>query len=65
MSFTIGRLTAVLWWFAVMIISATYTANMAAFLTRSRSQSSINSIEDLGSQRKIEYGEKVVGICKW
>ena len=44
-----------------MIISATYTANMAAFLTLSRSQSSINSIVDLGSQGKVEYGEKVMG----
>ena len=32
-----------------------------AFLTQSGSETGINSIEDLGSQGKVEYGEKVVG----
>lgn len=33
-----------------------YTANLAAFLTMSRMDSSIESAEDLASQSKIKYG---------
>lgn len=39
-----------------MIIIATYTANLAAFLTFSRMKVTINSVESLGSQTKISYG---------
>ena len=52
-----GRLTSVTWWLGTVIIVATYTANLASLLTASRSQKSINSIEDLGSQTKIKYGK--------
>ncbi len=52
-----ARVTFVLWWFGVMIVIATYTANLAAFLTVSRSHTSIASIEDLGAQTKVQYGE--------
>ena len=45
-----------------MIIVATYTANLASLLTASRSQKSINSIEDLGSQTKIKYGNSDNGM---
>ena len=31
-----GRIIHGLWWFFVMVISATYTANLAAFLTVQR-----------------------------
>ena len=54
---TLGRLTSVTWWLGTVIIVATYTANLASLLTASRSQKSINSIEDLGSQTKIKYGK--------
>ena len=43
-------------WFAVMIINATYTANLAAHLTVSRMQTPIETILDLSRQTKIEYG---------
>lgn len=43
-------------WFAVMIINATYTANLAAYLTVSRMQTPIESIFDLADQTQIQYG---------
>ncbi|CAD5116783.1 DgyrCDS5632 [Dimorphilus gyrociliatus] len=54
-----GRITAVLWWMLVVIIVSTYTANLAAFLTASRTKTNINSIEDLAAQSDIKYGTVV------
>lgn len=39
-----------------MIMIATYTANLAAFLTFSRMKLTINSVESLASQTKVTYG---------
>ena len=39
-----------------MIIIATYTANLAAFLTFNRMTVSITSVEQLGSQMSTKYG---------
>lgn len=39
-----------------MILIATYTANLAAYLTFGRMKLTINSVEALGSQTKISYG---------
>lgn len=44
------------WWFFSLIMTSSYTANMAAFLTMSRMGPSIESAEDLASQSKIKYG---------
>jgi hypothetical protein len=41
----------------IMILVATYTANLAAFLTARRLSTNINSVEDLGSQTEIHYGK--------
>ena len=35
---------------------ASYTANLAAFLTNDRRTSSINGAEDLAQQTKVQYG---------
>ncbi|KAI8489787.1 hypothetical protein Bbelb_324170 [Branchiostoma belcheri] len=51
-----GRIVGGLWWMAVTVIIATYTANLAAFLTVARMSSGINSVEDLANQKKIPYG---------
>ena len=51
-----GRTVAAFWWAASMIMIATYTANLAAFLTFSRMKLTINSVESLASQNKISYG---------
>lgn len=44
-----------------MIMLASYTANLAAFLTMDRMGSSIDGAEDLAKQNKIKYGAVVGG----
>ncbi|KAK0406372.1 hypothetical protein QR680_018535 [Steinernema hermaphroditum] len=50
-----GRLVAATWWLFGFIIIASYTANLAAFLTVSRLDKPIDSLDDLAKQYKIEY----------
>lgn len=50
------RLTAGLWWFFALIVISSYTANLAAFLTMERMDSSIDNVEDLALQSKVKYG---------
>ncbi|XP_048580684.1 glutamate receptor 1 isoform X2 [Nematostella vectensis] len=51
-----GRATILAWWFAISIFGATYTANLAAFLTVNKYEHPIKSIEDLADQQGIAYG---------
>ncbi|KAB0802246.1 hypothetical protein PPYR_04432 [Photinus pyralis] len=50
------RMVTGMWWFFSLIITASYTANMAAFLTMERMGPTIESAEDLATQSKIRYG---------
>jgi len=50
------RLIAALWWFFSLTLISSYTANLAAFLTVERLESPIQSVEELASQRKVQYG---------
>uniref|UniRef100_A0A0N5C9D9 PBPe domain-containing protein n=1 Tax=Strongyloides papillosus TaxID=174720 RepID=A0A0N5C9D9_STREA len=50
-----GRFLSATWWVFGFIIIATYTANLAAFLTVSRLEQPISSLDDLAGQYKIEY----------
>lgn len=50
-----GRLIAATWWLFGFIIIASYTANLAAFLTVSRLDTPISSLDDLSKQYKIQY----------
>ncbi|KAI6237838.1 Protein CBR-GLR-7 [Aphelenchoides besseyi] len=50
-----GRLVAATWWLFGFIIIASYTANLAAFLTVSRTDQQINGLDDLAKQYKIRY----------
>ncbi|XP_003743738.1 ionotropic receptor 25a [Galendromus occidentalis] len=50
-----GRLVAATWWLFGFIIIASYTANLAAFLTVSRLESPIESLDDLSKQYKVKY----------
>lgn len=50
-----GRLIAATWWLFGFIIIASYTANLAAFLTVSRLDSPVNSLDDLATQYKVQY----------
>lgn len=49
-------MVAGMWWFFVLIMVSSYTANLAAFLTADKIDVSINSAEDLAKQTKIKYG---------
>ncbi|CAF3759347.1 unnamed protein product [Rotaria sp. Silwood1] len=44
------------WWFFSLIMIASYTANLAAFLTTKRLKSPIDDIEALAKQTEIKYG---------
>ncbi|KAF5269354.1 hypothetical protein FQA39_LY08746 [Lamprigera yunnana] len=50
-----GRLVAATWWLFGFIIIASYTANLAAFLTVSRLDVPVESLDDLSKQYKIAY----------
>ena len=49
-----GRMVAATWWLFGFIIIASYTANLAAFLTVSRLEVPVGSLEDLIKQYKIQ-----------
>lgn len=50
------RLAAALWWFFALIVTASYTANMTAFLTKDQMEATIENVEDLAKDNKIKYG---------
>lgn len=45
-----------IWWFFAMIVTASYTANMSAFLRASRRSTEIKNVNDLADQNEISYG---------
>lgn len=49
-------MVAGMWWLFTLIMIALYTANLVAFVTVERMESTIESVEDLGKQMKIKYG---------
>ncbi|KAK2146937.1 hypothetical protein LSH36_578g01076 [Paralvinella palmiformis] len=57
-----GRLVYGAWYFTVMVVSATYTANLAAVLTVQRLDNGINNVEDLVSQKEITYAKRYAFI---
>ncbi|XP_052792191.1 glutamate receptor 2-like [Mya arenaria] len=56
-----GRVIGTVWWFFVLIIISSYTANLAAFLTIERMQTPIESADDLVAQTDIKYGTLATG----
>lgn len=44
------------WWFFALIVTSSYTANLAAFLTKEQMEASIENVEDLAAQSFIKYG---------
>jgi len=50
------RTVATFWWFFCLICVSSYTANLAAFLTKSKMKPVITSASDLANQQKIHYG---------
>ncbi len=51
-----ARLLSGAWWFFSLILIASYTANLAAFLTVTKIETPIKSVADLAGQTKIKYG---------
>lgn len=54
--FQIGRIVSAVWWFFILILISSYTANLAAHLTFERMVPTINSPEDLAAQTEVQYG---------
>ena len=50
------RLQVLTWWMFVCLITACYSANLAAFLTTQKFNHKINSVEELMNQERIKYG---------
>ncbi|KAG5889811.1 hypothetical protein JTB14_025590 [Gonioctena quinquepunctata] len=51
-----SRIAVAMWWFFSLIMTSSYTANLAAFLTKANSESPIDGAEALSKQTKIKYG---------
>ena len=49
-----GRLAAATWWLFGFIVVASYTANLGAYLTVSRINNPIRSLDDLHNQYRVE-----------
>ena len=43
------------YWLFIVLMLATFTANLAAFLTVERMQTTVQSLEELGRQSRINY----------
>lgn len=50
------RVFTAFWWIFSLLLSQTYLANLAAFITASKMQSSVDSLHDLINQNKIQFG---------
>ncbi|KAK3099144.1 hypothetical protein FSP39_000121, partial [Pinctada imbricata] len=53
---TPGRILTSAWWFFVLILVSSYTANLAAFLTVKKINTPIKTVMDLSSQSKVKFG---------
>ncbi|XP_024130747.1 glutamate receptor ionotropic, delta-2 [Oryzias melastigma] len=50
------RMMMGIWWMFALIVISSYTANLAAFLTITRIENSIQSLQDLSKQTELPYG---------
>lgn len=55
------RIVCGMWWFFTLIVIQSYIANMAAGLTKDRSEETIDNAEDLARQTRIKYGAVLGG----
>lgn len=59
-----GRIAGGVCWFFTLIILASYTANLAAFLTMQRMNTPIKSSADLAKQTEVSYGTQKHGTTR-
>ncbi|GFS00798.1 glutamate receptor [Elysia marginata] len=59
-----GRIVGGVWWFFVLIVISSYTANLAAFLTIERMIQPVESADDLAHQTDIAYGMLETGATR-
>ncbi|KAK3786767.1 hypothetical protein RRG08_000972 [Elysia crispata] len=59
-----GRIIGGVWWFFVLIVISSYTANLAAFLTIERMIQPVESADDLAHQTDIAYGMLETGTTR-
>lgn len=52
------RMAAGVWWFFILIMVSSYTANLAAFLTVETLVTPFKNIEELAEQHEVKYGAK-------
>lgn len=50
------RIFTAFWWIFSLLLSQTYIAKLAAFITASKMESSVSSLHDLVNQNKIQFG---------
>merc|ERR1712020_411906 len=51
-----GRVVRAAWWFFILVLVASYTANLTAYLTIERMSSSAQTADELSRQTDVEYG---------
>ena len=51
-----SRIVITSWWLFVLVLVNCYTANLAAYLTINKIDSTIRSAEDLVSQDRLRFG---------
>lgn len=56
-----SRMAVSMWWFFSLLMTSSYTANLAAYLSKERLGVSINSVDDLLAQNKIKFGTLING----
>ena len=55
------RIASASWWFFTLILVASYTANLAAFLTIDRMIYPISSADDLIKDKNFQFGTRANG----
>ncbi|KAF5282430.1 hypothetical protein FQA39_LY17545 [Lamprigera yunnana] len=56
-----SRMAVAMWWFFSLLMTSSYTANLAAYLAKERMGPSINNLDDLLNQNKIKFGTLING----
>ncbi|KAB0791738.1 hypothetical protein PPYR_03538 [Photinus pyralis] len=58
------RMASGVWYFFILIMVSSYTANLAAFLTVEELVTPFENVEELVAQKGIKYGAKAIGATR-